>query len=147
MTRFATPSRPPVPTTREVAENWFEGLTTGDIDRALGCLADDVEWINYAVVPGYNDAMPWIGTYQGVDEVMETFRIFSSIVDVNHEELVTLVVDGENAMGVIYERSTVKETGRVFEIEFIQWLTVRDGRIVRWKSYTDPSEILRALPA
>jgi ketosteroid isomerase-like protein len=135
-----------IPTTREVAATWFEALTTGDIERALSCLADDVEWINYSPVPGYNDAMAWIGTYRGVAEVLETFRVFSGIVEVNHEELVDLVVDGENAMGVIDERSTVKATGRVFEIEFIQWLKVRDGKIVRWKSYTDPSQILRALP-
>jgi ketosteroid isomerase-like protein len=39
----------------------------------------------------------------------------------------------------------VKKTGQAFDIEFIQWLTVRGGRIVRWKSFTDPSQILRAI--
>jgi ketosteroid isomerase-like protein len=48
-------------------------------------------------------------------------------------------------MGVLHERSTVKRTGMAFEIEFVQWLTVRDGKIVRWKSFTDPSQILRAI--
>ncbi|TDC73277.1 nuclear transport factor 2 family protein [Streptomyces hainanensis] len=133
------------PTTREVATTWFTALTEGDIDTALGCLADDVEWINYDVVRGYNDAMTWIGSYRGRDQVLDTFKVFGGVVEVNHEALVDLVVDGEKAMGVIHEVSTVRETGRVFEIEFIQALTVRNGRIVRWKSYTDPSQILRAL--
>jgi ketosteroid isomerase-like protein len=39
----------------------------------------------------------------------------------------------------------VKATGKAFEIEFVQWLKVRNGKIVRWKSYTDPSEIIRAM--
>ncbi|WP_152054323.1 nuclear transport factor 2 family protein [Tautonia marina] len=133
------------PTTREVAETWFEALTTGQIDRAIACLADDVEWINYTPVPGLNDIMPWIGTYHGVQAVMDSFLLFTSLVQVKREELVRLAVDGENAAGVIYELSTVKETGLDFEIEFIQWLTIRGGKIVRWKSYTDPSPIIVAM--
>jgi ketosteroid isomerase-like protein len=35
--------------------------------------------------------------------------------------------------------------GMNFEIEFVQWLKVGNGKIVRWKSYTDPAEIIRAL--
>ncbi|MEU2828837.1 nuclear transport factor 2 family protein [Streptomyces lavendulae] len=131
--------------TREIAEGWFAALTSGDADRALGYLAEDVEWVNYTPVPGYNDRMPWIGTYRGPAAVLDSLKVFLGMVDVRFEELVQLVVDGEQAMGVIAEESVVKETGQTFEIEFIQWLTVRDGKIVRWKSYTDPSQILRAI--
>ena len=66
-------------------------------------------------------------------------------MDVRFEKLVNLGVDGDQAAGVIHEMSTVRGTGVEFEIEFVQWLTVRDGKIVRWKSYTDPSQIVRAL--
>jgi hypothetical protein len=130
---------------RETAERWFGGLTSGDINTAISCLDDKVEWINYKIEAGYNDLMPWIGTYHGVEAVMNSFRIFTSLVQVNKEELIKLVVDGDEAAGVIHEVSLVKETGLEFEIEFIQWLTIRDGKIVRWKSYTDPSPIIRAL--
>lgn len=131
-------------TTQEVARRWFDALLKGDIDAAAACLDDDVEWINYKVVPGYNDVMPWIGTYRGPKQVFETFKIFTDLVSVQKEELVRLVVEGEEAAGVIHETSVVKETGCSFEIEFVQWLTIRHGKIVRWKSYTDPSPILAA---
>ncbi|MEU8517030.1 nuclear transport factor 2 family protein [Kitasatospora sp. NPDC048722] len=132
-------------TTREVATDWFDALTGGDFERALGLLSDDVEWINYAPVPGYNDRMPWIGTCRGPAEVLASLKVFTDVVEVGPERLLRLVVDDEEAMGVLHERSVVKRTGRPFEVEFIQWLTVRDGKIVRWKSFTDPSEILRAI--
>ena len=132
-------------TTRAVAQKWFDGMTGGDPETAFTCLDENVEWINYKIVPGYNDIMPWIGTVHGVEEVQKTGVIFLGLVDVQFEELLELVVDGENAMGVIHEKSVVKATGMAFEIEFIQWLKVRNGKIVRWKSYTDPSEIIRAL--
>lgn len=131
--------------TYEVAKRWFDNLTSGNIQEALRCLDPDVEWINYTPVPGYNDAMPWIGTYRGVDAVFDSFKVFTGVCDVQREELVSLVAEGDEAAGVVRERSVVRATGRPFEIEFVQWLRIRDGRIVRWKSYTDPSPILAAM--
>ncbi|MFI7090414.1 nuclear transport factor 2 family protein [Streptomyces lydicus] len=132
-------------TTRETATGWFSALTSGDADRALGYLADDIEWVNYTPVPGYNDRMPWIGTCHGPAAVLDSLKVFLDMVDVSTEELVELIVEGDQAIGILYEKSVVKKTGQAFEIEFIQRLTVRDGKIVRWKSYTDPSQILRAI--
>jgi ketosteroid isomerase-like protein len=134
-----------VRSTRATAEGWFDALTGGDIERALGYLAPDVEFINYTPVPGFNDDMAWIGTYRGREAVRKSIEIFVGLCDVLREEVVALAADGEEAMGVLHEVSRVKSTGMDFEIEFVQRLTVRDGQIIRWKSYTDPSSILRAL--
>lgn len=131
--------------TRDVAKRWFSALTSGDFGTALGLLADDVEWINYRPVPGYNDDMKWIGTLHSRDAVAESVQVFAGQCDVISEELLDLVVEGERAAGVIHEISRVKETGIDFEIIFTHWLTVRDGRIVRWESHTDPSPIIAAL--
>jgi ketosteroid isomerase-like protein len=131
--------------TRAVAAAWFEALAKGDVETVAGLMADDIEFINYTPVPGYNDDMPWIGTYHGRQAVMESFGVFVGTCDVKSEKLVQLLVEGEQAMGVVQEQSVVKATGMSFEIEFVQWLTVRDGKIVRWKSYTDPSTIVRAI--
>lgn len=131
--------------TEIVARRWFDALTSGAGENAIEMLADDVEFVNYWPVPGYNTDMSWIGTWRGKDQVRESFRLFLEAVEVKEEEMVRLAVQGEHAAGVIRERSTVRATGVDFRIEFVQWLTVRDNRIVRWTSYTDPSEILRAL--
>ncbi len=141
MTRFEDTSAQ----TEAIARRWFAALASGDVDTALLLMADDIEFINYNRVPGYNTDMPWIGTHRGRDAVTRSFLAFGALVEVKFEELVRLVVQGNEAAGVIHERSTVKTTGVDFEIEFVQWLTVEDGRITRWKSYTDPSEIIRAL--
>jgi ketosteroid isomerase-like protein len=131
--------------TGSVAAAWFEALSTGDVPTVTELMAEDIEFINYTPVPGFNDDMAWIGTYHGRDAALASFGVFVGECEVLDERLVQLVVDGENAMGVVAERSQVRATGREFEIEFVQWLTVRDGRVVRWKSYTDPSSIIRAI--
>ena len=131
--------------TREVAQGWFDALTSGDINTALAYLDENVEFINYTPVPGYNDDMRWIGTYHGRDAAFDSFQVFVGMCEVEIEELTSLVVDGAEAMGVMHEVSVVRETGIRFEIEFIQRLTIRDEKIIRWKSYTDPSPIIRAI--
>lgn len=131
--------------TRAVAEQWFCAMAKGDVDAARECLADDVEWINYIPVPGMNTDMKWIGTYRGPVEVIKSLGVFLDMCDVKSEELIELIVDGEDAVGIVHETSKVKATDKSFEIEFVQWLKIRDGKIVRWKSYTDPSPIVRAI--
>ncbi|HEX8630257.1 MAG TPA: nuclear transport factor 2 family protein [Catenuloplanes sp.] len=131
--------------TRAVAEGWIAALIGKDLDTALTFLAPDVEFVNYTPVAGYNDDMRWIGTYHGRDAVLASLKIFAEQCEVRHEKLIQLVVDGAEAMAVVHETSVVRSTGREFEVEFVQWLTVREGRIARWKSYTDPSSIVRAM--
>jgi ketosteroid isomerase-like protein len=131
--------------TRAVAEGWVAALIKHDLDTALSLLAPDVEFVNYTPIPGYNDDMKWIGTYRGREEVLASLKVFAGQCEVHDEKLVKLVVEGNEAMAVVHEVSVARATGVEFEVEFIQWLTVRDGQIVRWKSFTDPSSIVRAL--
>ena len=131
--------------TREVALRWFHAQSTGDVQTMMACLDPDIEFINYSVVPGYNDAMPWIGTFKGFDATVASFKVFIDTCEPMHEELLMLVCEGDQAAGRVHEISRVRATNQTFEIEFVQWMTIRNGRIVRWKSYTDPSPILRAI--
>jgi ketosteroid isomerase-like protein len=131
--------------TREVAESWFRALAAGDLSTITDLLAEDVEFINNTPVPGYNDDMPWIGTYRGRKAALDSLGVFVDTCEVLSEEVVRLLADGDMAMGVIHEVSRVRSTGLEFEIEFIQSLTIRNGRISRWQSFTDPSTIIRAI--
>lgn len=130
---------------RAVAQAWFSAMESGEIETALDLLDPDVEFINYTPVPGYNTDMAWIGTYHGRDAAAASFGVFTRACEVRSEQLTQLVVDGDEAMGVVREVSVARNTGIEFRIEFIQQLTIRAGKIVRWKSYTDPSSIIRAL--
>jgi uncharacterized protein (TIGR02118 family) len=130
---------------RAVAEAWFSAMGKGEVESALDLLDPDVEFINYTPVPGYNTDMAWIGTYHGRDAAAASFGVFAEACEVRSEQLAHLVVDGDEAMGVIREVSVARNTGIEFQIEFIQRLTIRGGKIVRWQSYTDPSPIIRAL--
>jgi ketosteroid isomerase-like protein len=131
--------------TREVAQAWFDALLSGDMETAARLLAPDVRFINHTPVPGFNTDMEWIGTHVGRKAALDSFETFIGICDVQQEELVDLVVEGDEAMGIIHEVSAVRANGARFEIEFVQRLTIRDGHIVQWRSYSDSAAIVRAL--
>jgi len=131
--------------TRETALRWYTAQAGGDVETLMDCLAPDIEFINYNVVPGWNDAMPWIGTFKGFDATVASFKTFIDTCEPQEEQLLRLVCQGEQAAGVVHEISRVRTTDQLFEIEFVQWMVVRGGKIVRWKSYTDPATILRAI--
>jgi hypothetical protein len=131
--------------TRETALRWFTAQASGDARTMMDCLDRDIEFINYNVVPGWNDAMPWIGTFRGFDATVASFKTFIETCEPQSERLLRLVCQGEQAAGAVHEVTKIRATGRLFEIEFVQWMVIRNHRIVRWKSYTDPSTILRAI--
>jgi ankyrin repeat protein/ketosteroid isomerase-like protein len=131
-------------TARETARRYFDALGRGDIPTAIGCLAEDVEWINLPKTPGVSDVIPWLGTCHGVKEVAESFRIRDQVVTIKEFKPLDLVVDGDIAVGTIHDHATVIATGRDFDIVFASWMTIKAGKIVHWKSYCDASPIVAA---
>jgi hypothetical protein len=131
--------------TRKVAASWFDAVSRGDTNAAAALLHPSIEFINYTPVPGYNTDMPWIGTHRGPQAVLDSFKTFTDICEVRTEILEHLLIEGNEAIGIIRENSIIRGNGQPFEIEFIQHLTISDGLIVRWKSYTDPSPIIKAI--
>lgn len=132
--------------TEKVVKKWFDSLRKGDYDTAVSCLDENIEWINMHPIKGVSDVMPWIGTQHGIAEVKEALGKYHGEAEVKVNEPVDFIVQGNQAAGKIHEIATIKSTGKDFEINFCTWLTVDPdkGKIIRWKSYTDPSPILAA---
>lgn len=131
--------------TERVARAWFGALDTGDVDGAIGLLDENVEWQNLVPVEGVSDVVPWFTPIRhGVPEVAETFRIRGEVVDIHEFKPLSMLVQGDQAVGTIRDRATVLSTGKEFVIEFVSWMQVKNGKIVKWRAYTDPSPVIVA---
>ena len=130
--------------TRKVAQDWFDALDRGDMNAAVACMADDIEWENLPKIPGVSDIIPWIGTAHGIPEVLQQFATRNGVVEVKRFKPLDLVVEGNVAVGTVHDVSTVLATGLDFEIWFASWMEIADGKIKKWKSYVDPSPIIAA---
>ena len=131
--------------TQRVARAWFDALDRGDIPAAVTLLDDHIEWQNLSPVKGISDVVPWFGPVcHSVSEVAETFRVRDAVVSIKEFKPLNMVVQGEQAVGTIRDRAVVKATGQEFVIEFASWMTVRADKIVKWRSYCDPSPVIAA---
>ena len=130
--------------TKQVAENWFGALDRGDMNAAIACMADDIEWENLPKIPGVSDIIPWIGTAHGIPEVLKQFSTRDGVIEVKRFKPLDLIVEGNVAVGTVHDISTVLATGLDFEIRFATWMEIVDGKIKKWKSYCDPSPIIAA---
>ncbi|MGO9156111.1 ankyrin repeat domain-containing protein [Mycobacterium sp.] len=128
----------------KIASQWFSALDRGDIDAAMSLLAPDVEWVNLPKVPGVSDIISWLGTCHGVEEVRNSFRVRDAVAEVQLFKPGKLIVQGDQAFGTVHDISRIKSTGAEFDIEFATWMQIRNDKIVRWKSYCDPSPIIAA---
>ncbi|WP_294540627.1 ankyrin repeat domain-containing protein [uncultured Rhodoblastus sp.] len=130
--------------TREVAQDWFDALDRGDLNAAVACLADDIEWENLPKIPGVSDIIPWTGNAHGIQEVLQKFAARDGAIEVKRFKPLDLIVEGNIAVGTVHEISTVRATGLDFEIHLASWMEIADGKIKNWKSYVDPSPIVAA---
>lgn len=135
----------PASETLQVVNRWFEALNRGDVDAALQCMARDVRWENIEKVNGVSDIIPWLGGFRGRDGVAEAFRLRDGVVEVQDFRQTDLVVEGDKAVAVVHERTRVNATGKYFEIDFVSWYEVRNGKIVRFRAFTDSAPIVAAM--
>jgi ketosteroid isomerase-like protein len=130
--------------TERVVRQWFDALGQGDLAGAFGLLADDVEWVNEPSVPELADILPWTGHFHGTEQVQGSFATFHALGEVEEMRLVELVVEDDRAAALIHERAHARDNGRVFETDYVEWFTVRDGRIAQWRIFIDTAPMVAA---
>lgn len=111
----------------------------GQMERALGGLPEDFEW----VVPGHPEGPVW----KGPDAAIKFFREWAELFeDLNVEWEITEVAPG-TALAVIDMRGRGRESGAPVEMHFGQLWTFREGRARRMVFYDDLDEARRSAGA
>lgn len=132
------------PDTRSVAETWFDSMRTGDFDRATALLDDDVLWENISSTKGVSDLAPWLGTYHGKQAVLDSFKVWAAKSEMLSFTLFSLLVDGDQAMGMVHEHARCLSNGNTYDLYVATQLTIRGGKILKWRVYWDPSPLIAA---
>jgi ketosteroid isomerase-like protein len=119
----------------------LEAAARGDWDAAMAAYDPEVEIDTTQALP---DGRVYHGL-EGVDRSWRTWRGPWSAYDFKVEELTEA---GDRVLAVLHIRGRAKGSGIEVERRQAEVYTLRDGRIVGWKLYSDPSEARReaALP-
>ena len=123
----------------EVVRDAYAAFGSGDLPKLLGLMASDVVWEFPA-----SSVIPWAGTFTGPGEVGRFFAAVMEHSEPQAFEPLHFVAAEDRVLVLGRERFRVKSTGRTWACEWAHAMTVRDGKIARFREYTDTAAIAGA---
>jgi uncharacterized protein len=123
----------------QIVRGVYEATMAGDRERVFSLLDEHVEW----VIP---EALPYGGRFEGHEGVTETRRIANEHFvpgQTFSQDHVFRSVDDVVVIGRM--SATAQESGRELDVPFAHIWTVRGGKVVARRQYTDTEMILSAL--
>lgn len=124
----------------EMIRGLYDSFASGDVPAVLGAFDPNIEW---------NEAEGFMygGTYSGPNAVLE--NVFMKLATEWEGFTVTMnkVVDGGDGNVISTGRYSGKflGTGKSVDVPFAHEWEIRDGKVVRFRQYTDTAVIDRHL--
>jgi hypothetical protein len=126
---------------KSIVIRYIEAARDGMAAVVRDSFASDATW-------EYPGDLPLSGTYRGVDEIVGTFLggAAALMAPGTHVtiELVSAIADGDRVAAEWTSRATSR-TGAQYRNRNVGIFTVRDGKIVSVREYTDTLHVARAL--
>jgi uncharacterized protein len=126
-------------TNLQTVQTLYDAFARRDADAIRGLFHPRIEWVQ-------NDGFPNGGRHVGADIVLnDVFARFRTDWSA-WQALVTEWVDaGDTVVALGEYRGTHKATGRSMSAAFAHVYDVRDGRVTRFRQYTDTAVIRDAM--
>lgn len=126
-------------TNTQTVQALFAAFQRGDVDRVLGMLAEDVEWSS-----GGPPEIPYAGTYCGREAVARFLATLDAELDYERWEPKEFIAEGDIVAVVGEERWRAKRTGKVVANPWVLVLTLRDGKVTRFRNFEDTAAVAAA---
>ena len=124
-----------------LVQSLYAAFGRGDMETLFGALADDIEWI----LPGPPEVIPFAGTHRGREAVIQFFMTLSKTVQFETLEPYEFLAQGDKVVVLGRSRPRMQSTGRVVDNDWVAVITVRDGKLARYKIYEDTAALVSAL--
>jgi ketosteroid isomerase-like protein len=122
----------------QVIQDAYAAFGRGDITTLLGYMTDDIQW---QPVIGTAAHVPFSGERRGKSEVAEFFRLVATNEDFQQFEPREFVAQDDKVVAIGHYRAVTKPTGKILESDFVMVFTLRDGKIARFREFTDSAGI------
>jgi uncharacterized protein len=110
----------------------YEHFKSGNIQGLLSLFSDDIQW----ELPQIEN-VPFAGKRRGREQVGQFFVSLGKEQEVVQFDPQEFVADDEQVVVLGHYAWRVKSTGQKYEGDWAHVFTVRGGRIVRFREYTD----------
>lgn len=117
----------------------YEHFTSGNIQALLNLFSDQIDW----QLPEMKN-VPFAGKRRGREQVGQFFATLDKEQQVVQFEPKEFVATGDTVVALGHYAWRVKSTGQKFEADWAHVFTVRDGRVVSFREYTDTAAAVAA---
>ena len=119
----------------------YQAFANGDVPSVLGALASNVTWTDA-------EGFPYGGTYVGPDAVLSNVFMklgteWEGYSAVPHE----FIAEGDTVVSVGEYSGTYKATGKSFSAPFAHVWNFQNGKVIRFRQFTDTAIVQKALRA
>ena len=122
----------------QVVKDFFAAIASGDKQRVLALVAEDIEWI----VPG--EDWPLAGTHRGHAALADVLKKASEEIETTYPKPPEFVAQGDRVMVLGVATGKIKATNKAFEDHWVFAITVRNGKLTNIREYIDTQALARA---
>ena len=122
----------------QVVKDFFAAIASGDKQRVLALVAEDIEWI----VPG--EDWPLAGTHRGHAGVAAVLRKAAEEIETTYPKPPEFVAQGGRVLVVGVATGKIKATTKTFKDDWVFDITVRNGKLTKIREYIDTQALAKA---
>ena len=126
---------------RQRVLKFLDAFYSGDLDGALACCTDDIDFVARAPV----DLLPHMGPRQGKAAVSEMWRTVHSHYSSMRHEVPMIVAEGDKVAALIRVFFGKKDSERMVQFTIADFYSFRDGRIMRISQFLDTFDVVQQL--
>ena len=115
-----------------VARRIYDAFARRDIPAFLALLSEDIDWSQPTNVP-----IPTSGAWPGLAGVQEWLRRGNEAEEIAVLEPREFIGTGETVAVYGHTIVVARPTGRRYATDFVHWMQIREGKIVRFQEFFD----------
>jgi ketosteroid isomerase-like protein len=128
----------------QLVKDAYAAFQRGDIHAILDMLDENVEW--HGVI-GTEGVLPQAGRRRGRAAVAEFFRQVAEATVFEAFEPREFIAQGDQVCVVGHYKGRATTTGETYANDWVMLFQIRNGRIARFREFTDSAQLVRVYGA
>ena len=123
-----------------LVQDLYAAFGRGDIAHIIAALASDVHWES----GGCRSDFPIFGPRKGPSEVQTFFAQVAETLDFSEFTPREFCPCGDKVFVLGFYAATMRKSGKSAACEWVHVFTLRDGKVVRFREFTDTAMLAQA---
>jgi hypothetical protein len=126
-------------TNRQCVLSLLDDFSTGDVEGALACCTDDVDFLTHAPI----DILPHMGARRGKAEMREMWTTVHDRYSSIRYEMPMLLAEADKVAVYVRAFFTKRSNERVVQFDMAVFYTLRDGKVAQIREIIDSFDLVQ----